>query len=114
MKIGVLLLLLAQFESAVEIRGKPKRSKRKRRLESEDSEEEVREPIAEEEEEEAEEVESTRGEANIYEAKMIEFEDEVEGQYYLQAISWEDRYWLDFHNLMQTVKGRNLIWLIGR
>lgn len=42
---------------------------------------------------------------NIYEAKMIEFEDEVEGQFYLKAIDWEDRYWLDFHNLMKTVKG---------
>ena len=44
---------------------------------------------------------------NIYEAKMIEFEDEIDGQFYLGAIEWEDRYWLDFHNLMQTVKGES-------
>ena len=43
---------------------------------------------------------------NIYEMKMIEFEDEIEGQTYLDAIGWEDRYWLDFYNLMNTVKGK--------
>ena len=111
-KIGVLLLILAQFQSAVKIKRKSKKTRQKRGLESEDNEENSENAFGshkrdiEDEEEEEEEREEIREVGNIYEAKMIEFEDEIEGQYYLQAISWEDRYWLDFHNLMLTVKGK--------
>ena len=43
---------------------------------------------------------------NIYERKPLEFLDEIDGQYYLEAITWDDRYWLDFYNLMRSVKGK--------
>ena len=44
-----------------------------------------------------------------YEDKIVEFLDEVNGQFYLEAISFEDRYWLDFYNLLSSVKGRSIL-----
>ena len=47
--------------------------------------------------------------ANPYEEKKIQFLDETEGQFYLEAISFEDRYWLDFYNLMNTISSKDIL-----
>lgn len=59
-------------------------------------------------EEEKEVKEDPKGKSS-YEDKVVEFLDEVNGQFYLEAISFEDRYWLDFYNLLSSVKGRSIL-----
>jgi hypothetical protein len=107
--IGLLLLSLL-VQTRISASGKHTRRThvRSRKL-NDDESDDVRETKNEEEEEEEEEEEVKSDHVkNIYETKMIEFEDEIEGMTYLDAIEWEDRYWLDFYNLMNTVKGRLL------
>ena len=106
--MSIMILFLATAYNTVEIKSKKKRIRKKRKLQSEKSDESVQNIQRNDDKEDIddEEIEYPQVDKNMYEAKMIEFEDEVEGQYYLDAITWEDRYWLDFHNLLQTVKGK--------
>lgn len=105
----ILILVLVNLREAARSKKRFRPNKRSRNLKSDDESEKENKKkkndnseSSEEEEEESETVYVS----NVYETKMIEFEDEIEGQTYLEAIEWEDRYWLDFHNLMTTVKGK--------
>ena len=107
----ILILVLVNLREAARSKKRFRPNKRSRNLKSDDKSEKEdkkkKNDNSESSEEEEEEEESeTVYVSNVYETKMIEFEDEIEGQTYLEAIEWEDRYWLDFHNLMTTVKGK--------
>ena len=107
---AILLIVFAILTQslAASLEHKKRVISRKRKLNSEEVKSDSKEgDSSEENNEETQEEEPVEDDyvKNIYETKMIEFEDEIEGQTYLDAIEWEDRYWLDFYNLMNTVKG---------
>ena len=105
----ILILVLVNLREAARSKKRFRPNKRSRNLKSDDKsekEDKKKKNDNSESSEEEEEESETVYVSNVYETKMIEFEDEIEGQTYLEAIEWEDRYWLDFHNLMTTVKGK--------
>ena len=104
----ILLIFLVETKTHTRLNQKKTRGVSKRKLEDDKSNESKENGSDKSGDEEEEEIEEDYVK-NIYETKMIEFEDEIEGQTYLGAIGWEDRYWLDFYNLMNTVKGKLFI-----